>query len=124
LSRLWKPVKLRPGSGRREQALEGRKAMAEIGVRVDCYSGYRGEQEPRSFHFGSRPIAVDEILDRWLGPDYRYFKLLGADGATYILRHDVVSHEWSLAFYRRGMASEDAGSPQSGISAMKAEASA
>jgi hypothetical protein len=98
--------------------------MAEIGVQVDCYAGYRGEQEPRSFRFGTQPIAVAEILDRWLGPDHRYFKLLGSDGDTYILRHDVVSHEWSLAFYRRGAPGQEADPPLPGISAMKAAARA
>ena len=98
--------------------------MADIGVRVDCYSGYRGEQEPRRFHFGSRELEVSEILDRWLGPDHRYFKLLGSDGDTYILRHDVESHEWTLVFYRRGAAAEWSEPPLPGISAMKAEAKA
>lgn len=97
--------------------------MADIGVRVDCYSGYRGEQEPRHFYFGSRPIAVAEILDRWLGPDHRYFKLLGDDGDTYILRHDVVTHDWTLVFYRRGAAAEGAEPTLPGISAMKSAAS-
>ena len=100
------------------------KTMVEIGVRVDCYAGYRGEQEPRRFHFGPRAIAVAEILDRWLGPDHRYFKLLGSDGDTYILRHDVVTHSWSLAYFRRGAAGQGSGPPLAGISGMKAEASA
>ena len=98
--------------------------MAEIGVRVDCYSGYRGEQEPRRFHFGPRAVAVAEILDRWLAPDHSYFKLLGSDGDTYILRHDVVTHNWTLAFYRRGAAAESAEPSLPGISGMKAEANA
>jgi hypothetical protein len=98
--------------------------MAEIGVRVHCYSGYRGEQEPRRFHFGPRAVVVAEILDRWLGPDYRYFKLLGSDGDTYILRHDVVSHDWTLAYYRRATAGHCAEPSMPGISTMKAEAEA
>ena len=32
------------------------------------------------------------IVDRWLAPDYRYFKVQGDDGSTYILRH-VLIHE-------------------------------
>ena len=98
--------------------------MAEIGVRVDCYCGYRGEQEPRRFHFGRRAIAVVEILDRWLGPDHRYFKLLGSDGDTYILRHDVMRHDWTLAFYRSGATDDTTEPPLPGISGMKAEANA
>lgn len=98
--------------------------QAEIGVRVDCYSGYRGEQEPRRFHFGPRAVGVAEILDRWLGPDHRYFKLLGSDGDTYILRHDAARHDWSLTYYRSGAASHRGDSCLPGISAMKAEAEA
>jgi len=98
--------------------------MADIGVRVDCYSGYRGEQEPRRFHFGRRAVEVSDILDRWLGPDHRYFKLLGSDGDTYILCHDVESHDWTLAFYRRGTAAECTEPQLPGVSVMKAEASA
>jgi hypothetical protein len=32
------------------------------------------------------------VLDRWLGPDHRYFKVRTADG-IYILRHDATSGE-------------------------------
>lgn len=74
----------------------------EIGVRVECYAGFRGEQEPRRIHFGERAVAVDEILDRWLAPDHRYFKLRGSDGSTYILRHDAADHRWELVLYERG----------------------
>ena len=98
--------------------------MAEIGVRVECYSGYRGEQEPRCFHFGSRAVAVAEILDRWLGPDHRYFKLHGSDGDTYILRHDMVGHRWTLAYYRRGATAHCTDLPHPGVSVLKAEAEA
>ena len=40
------------------------------------------------------------MLDRWLAPDHRYFKILGDDGATYIIRHDSVSGLWELVLYR------------------------
>ena len=41
-----------------------------------------------------RAIDVAEVLDRWLAPDHRYFKVLGANGALYILRHDVERGFW------------------------------
>ena len=40
------------------------------------------------------------MLDRWLAPDHRYFKIMGDDDATYIIRHDTVKWEWELVFYR------------------------
>jgi hypothetical protein len=68
-------------------------------VRVECYAGYRGEQEPRRFHLGGRAVEVREILDRWLDPAHRYFKVRADDGATYILRHDAASDRWELTFF-------------------------
>ncbi|MFL5426625.1 MAG: hypothetical protein ACJ783_16495 [Myxococcales bacterium] len=65
-------------------------------VQVECYSGYRGEETPRRFTIGDRRIEVVEVIDRWLGPDHRYFKLKGDDGGQYILRHDEPSDRWEL----------------------------
>jgi hypothetical protein len=48
----------------------------------------------------------------------------GSDGDTYTLRHDVVTHDWTLAFYRRGAGAENTEPSLPGISGMKAEANA
>lgn len=66
-------------------------------ISVECYAGYRGEQEPRSFTVGERRFEVRELLDRWLAPDHRYFKVRADDGRVFILRHDERSGEWELA---------------------------
>ena len=66
-------------------------------IAVECYAGYRGEQEPRAFTLGERRFAVVEILDRWLEPRRRYFKVKADDGRRFILRHDAASGEWELA---------------------------
>jgi len=44
-----------------------------------------------------RKIFVEEVVDRWLGPDHRYFKLKGDDGRVYIVRQDTTSAAWELA---------------------------
>jgi hypothetical protein len=44
---------------------------------------------------------VAEVLDAWLAPDHRYFKVKGDDGAFYILRNDVISVRWELTMYDR-----------------------
>lgn len=71
-------------------------------IRVECYAGYRGEETPRRFWLGTKKIAVLEILDRWMAPDHRYFKVLGEDNAVYILRHDAESWDWELTFFSQG----------------------
>ena len=71
-------------------------------IAVECYAGYRGEQEPRAFTLGERRLGVTSILDRWLAPDHGYFKVAADDGNTYILRHDEVRDEWELGAFRKG----------------------
>jgi hypothetical protein len=66
-------------------------------LRVECYAGYRGEEEPRAFTLGQRRFAVIEILDRWLDPGTRHFKVRADDNRQFILRHDSASDEWDLA---------------------------
>jgi hypothetical protein len=68
---------------------------------VSCYAGYRGEETPRRFSLGVNTVEVTEIIDRWLSPDHRYFKLRGDDEALYILRHDLNRFQWELVFYKR-----------------------
>ena len=68
----------------------------DVSVRVECYAGYRGEETPRRFSFGERQVEVDEVVDRWLTPDHRYFKVRGDDGGVYVLRHDAVSGRWEM----------------------------
>jgi hypothetical protein len=71
-------------------------------LHVECYAGYRGEQEPRAFALGERRLEVCSIIDRWLAPDHRYFKVAASDGDTYVLRHDEPSGEWTLGAFRKG----------------------
>lgn len=74
-------------------------STADFGIHVACYARYRGEQEPRRFWLGERPVAVAEILDRWLSPEHRYFKIRGDDACTYILRHDTYADRWELTLF-------------------------
>ncbi|MBI5556363.1 MAG: hypothetical protein HY885_01850 [Deltaproteobacteria bacterium] len=71
-------------------------------ISVSCYAGYRGEETPRGFSLRERKIEVVEVLDRWLAPDHRYFKIRGDDGDIYIIRHDVLRNQWQLTLFDRG----------------------
>jgi hypothetical protein len=72
-----------------------------IDVRVACHAGYRGEETPQRFTFDGRTIEVVEVLDAWLAPDHRYFKIRGDNGACYILRNDVMTGRWELTTFDR-----------------------
>jgi len=69
-------------------------------LHVECYCGYRGEETPRRFWLGQRCVEVCQVLDRWLAPDHRYFKLTGDDNGLYILRHDPYGNKWELIFFK------------------------
>ena len=36
-----------------------------MAIRVECYAGYRGEQDPLAFWLGERRLAVRDVIDRW-----------------------------------------------------------
>lgn len=72
-----------------------------LAVRVECHAGHRGELQPRRFWLGERAVTVEEVLDRWLAPAHRYFKVRGGDGGRYILRHDTAADRWELTLYER-----------------------
>ncbi len=68
---------------------------------VECYAGYRGEQTPLRFFIGAREVQVVELLDCWLSPGHRYFKVKGDDEGVYILRHDATAMVWELTHFVR-----------------------
>jgi hypothetical protein len=68
-------------------------------IRVACHAGYRAEEEPRALYLGGRRIGVSAVLDRWLDPRLRYFKVRAEDGAVYILRHDEQADAWEMVWF-------------------------
>ena len=70
-------------------------------IKVECYSGYRVEETPRRILFKSHTVEVLKIIDRWLSPDHRYYKITGSDNGEYIIRYDTQRQKWELIFYRQ-----------------------
>lgn len=68
-------------------------------IQVECYAGYRGEETPRLLRFGGRTVEVAVVLDRWLAPDHRYFKVTDGTGATYIVRQEMSTGTWDLVSF-------------------------
>lgn len=71
-------------------------------MKVECYSGYRGEEIPRRFYLGKRCVEVMDVLDRWLDPAHRYFKLRGDDSGIYMLRHSTREDTWEMTLFNGG----------------------
>jgi hypothetical protein len=70
--------------------------MATISLVVETYSGVRADERPLAIRLRERRVAVRDILDRWLGEDHAYFKLVGEDSVCYLIRHDLHSDTWEL----------------------------
>jgi hypothetical protein len=70
-------------------------------VRVQSYAGYRAEERPRSFTLDGHTYEVEEILDRWFGPDHSFFKIRAGDGNTYLLRYSPADDAWTLEVYKQ-----------------------
>ena len=70
-------------------------------IAVECRAGWRGDETPRRFGEPGAQVVIAEVVDRWIAPDHRYFKVKDRDGAVYILRHDVTTDRWQLRFFRR-----------------------
>ncbi len=78
--------------------------MHFVKAAVECYSGHKINERPRSFVFGGRRYEVAEIIDRWYeggsGPDrpvLDYFKIGTSDGEEFLLRYNSLFDAWSVA---------------------------
>jgi hypothetical protein len=69
-------------------------------IEVIAYSGYRGEETPRTILFRWKRIEVIEILKQWIGERSndgtirRFYQVKGSDGNLYIIYYEEKSMEW------------------------------
>ena len=64
-------------------------------IKVECYSGHKADERPVSFLLDGNKIMVEEIIDRWRGPEFEFFKVLADDGKAYLLKYNFRG-EWML----------------------------
>ena len=69
-------------------------------VRVEAYSGYKANERPLRFCLGDQWYEITEVVDRWYGPDYMYFRVRAGDGSLYVLRLEEETQQWSLAGFQ------------------------
>lgn len=68
-------------------------------VTVECHSGYKADERPVRFYLGELKYEVREIVDRWYGEDYEYFKLQAGDGSRFILKYHRNEDAWEMIQY-------------------------
>lgn len=67
-----------------------------MGIKVECYAGYKAAERPISFILDDQRLIVEKIIDQWRGPEFEYFKARADDGKVYLLRYDERNGEWLL----------------------------
>ncbi len=65
-------------------------------IEVDAYSGFRANERPKSLRVAGGRVEVEEVIDRWYGERYDYFKVRGSDGRRYTIRYDRREDEWEM----------------------------
>jgi len=74
--------------------------MFEEKIDVIAYSGYRGEETPRTIFLHEKKIEVLEILKMWTEEGVkdrkrkRVFKVKGSDGMIYTVHYDEKFMDW------------------------------
>jgi hypothetical protein len=72
-------------------------------IEVEAYAGYKRDERPLLFRMGGREYRVQELLDKWYGPEDTWFKVRADDGGMYILRLKP-ANGWTLESYLGGEA--------------------
>ncbi len=65
-------------------------------IHVSCYAGYKADERPITFTFRGRKLLVEEIIDRWYGPNNSFFKVLANDRKIYLIKYDRDEDQWTL----------------------------
>jgi len=74
--------------------------MFEEKIEVIAYSGYRGEEIPRTILLHGKKIEVFEILSQWIEERSddrgrkRFYKIKGSDGVLHMIYYDEKAMEW------------------------------
>jgi len=74
--------------------------MPEEKIEVIAYSGYRGEETPRTIFLHGERIEVFEILNQWIEERSgdrarkRFYQIKGSDGNLYTIYFDEKTMEW------------------------------
>jgi hypothetical protein len=81
-------------------AARERGHLTEKLLRVECYSGFRGDERPVRVLLGQQMTEISAVEDRWYSPGSTYFRVLMITGERYVLRHDDAQDLWTLEAFR------------------------
>ena len=74
--------------------------MSDKLLRVECYSGYKGDERPVRVLLDEQMMDVVTVEDRWYSPGATYFRVLMSNGERYVLRRDDAQELWNVEAFR------------------------
>ena len=63
-------------------------------VEVECYSGQRFGEQPRSFRWQGKRYSVEHIEKEWLEPGHRHFRVLTRGDGRFELVYNEQQEKW------------------------------
>jgi hypothetical protein len=70
-----------------------------VKVKVESVSDSKGQENPSRFYLGTRTVEVEAVVDRWYGEHASYFRVLGQDENSYILKGPLEDGSWELVSF-------------------------
>jgi hypothetical protein len=68
-------------------------------IKVESIPDAKGQETPSRFLLGSRTIKVGAVVDRWYGEQACYYRVLGDDENSYILKGPLEDSSWELVSF-------------------------
>jgi hypothetical protein len=68
-------------------------------IKVESRSDSKGHESPSRFFLGSRTVEVASVVDRWYGEQACYFRVLGSDENSYILKGPLEDGSWEMVSF-------------------------
>jgi hypothetical protein len=68
-------------------------------IKVESQSDAKGQESPTRFTLGTRTIEVEACVDCWHGELACYYRVLGNDENSYILKGPLGDGSWELVSF-------------------------
>jgi len=68
-------------------------------IKVESLPDAKGQETPSRFLLGTRSINVGAVVDRWYGEQACYYRVLGDDENSYILKGPLEDGSWELVSF-------------------------
>ena len=65
-------------------------------IEVTSYSGYKANERPLYLIVDNKRIEVQKVIDRWIGEEHDFFRVLAIDGKVYLISWQRKRDMWSI----------------------------